>query len=301
MFSIITCSIKPEEAERLRKNIEATIGVPYEFIPFDNRGTGKGICQVYNECASIAKYENLCFVHEDIEFASENWGATLAEKLSEKDCGVIGFAGGRMKAKAPTGWASSYGIRTNYIRIHKGRERLRVNNPQKEEFSEVIALDGLCLFCTKERWESIKFDDQLLKGFHCYDIDFSIANRVAGFKNYVCQTVRIKHFSNGKYDIKWWDESIKLHKKWRHHLPIYIKPVSNIRKSYHEYWCHVDITQTLGKRSIFHGRPHKYILGYIITHPFKGHSYKLAGRYIKYLWTKKRSKAKSKSSQKAHH
>ena len=47
--SIIVCSIRPDEAERLRRNIEATIGVPFEFIAYDNRGTGKGICQVYNQ------------------------------------------------------------------------------------------------------------------------------------------------------------------------------------------------------------------------------------------------------------
>ena len=43
MISIITCSIKPHEAESLRKNIENTIGVPFEFIAYDNRGTGKGL------------------------------------------------------------------------------------------------------------------------------------------------------------------------------------------------------------------------------------------------------------------
>ena len=116
MFSIIVCSIRPDEAERLRKNIEATIGVPFEFIAYDNRGTGKGICQVYNECAENARYDNLCFVHEDVEFATENWGKLIAEKLSEKDCGVIGFAGSTIKSKAYSGWSSSSRstMRTNY-------------------------------------------------------------------------------------------------------------------------------------------------------------------------------------------
>lgn len=291
MFSIITCSIRPEEAERLRKNIEATIGVPYEFIAYDNRNTGKGICQVYNECASMARYENLCFVHEDVEFATENWGNIIASKLNEPDCGVIGFAGGRMKAKAPTGWGtSSYGIRTNYIHLYKGKERLRVVNPQHEEYSEVISIDGLCIFCSRQRWENIKFDEQTLKGFHCYDIDFSIACKVAGYRNYVCQIVSIKHFSNGSYDQTWWNESVKMHKKWSKYLPLYVKPVSKIRKRYNEYWSNVDVMHSLGKRGIFVGRQHRYVLGYILTHPFNGRSYKLAIRYVKYLLAKKRSR-----------
>ena len=82
MFSIIVCSIRPNEAERLRKNIEETIGVPFEFLAYDNRGTGKGICQVYNECAEKAQYPYLCFVHEDIEFTTNKWGEKIAEKLA---------------------------------------------------------------------------------------------------------------------------------------------------------------------------------------------------------------------------
>ena len=57
MFTIIVCSIRPEEAEKLRKNIEATIGMPFEFLAYDNRGTGKGICQVYNELAEKAQFD----------------------------------------------------------------------------------------------------------------------------------------------------------------------------------------------------------------------------------------------------
>ena len=44
MFTIIVCSIHPADAERLRANIEKTIGVPFEFLVYDNRETGKGIC-----------------------------------------------------------------------------------------------------------------------------------------------------------------------------------------------------------------------------------------------------------------
>ena len=215
MFTIIVCSIHPADAERLRANIEKTIGVPFEFLVYDNRETGKGICQVYNECAEKAQYDYLCFAHEDIEFMTEGWGRKLAVKLQEEDCGVIGFAGNAMKSKFPAGWCSTphYGTRMNMVQGGKTDRSYKVN-PYKEDFSTVVTSDGLCLFTPKCTWNKIRFDEHTLTGFHCYDIDFAIAAHVAGFKNYVCHTVLVKHFSHGNYDIRWWNENIKLHKKW---------------------------------------------------------------------------------------
>jgi len=283
MFTIIVCSIRPAEAEKLRNNIEKTIGVPFEFIAYDNRGTGKGICQVYNECAQNARYDNLCFMHEDVEFVTGNWGRTIAEKLAEKDCGVIGFAGGPSKSKSISGWASSArrSVRTNYIQDDNSKSQMRIKNPYNHEFSEVIAMDGLCLFCSRKTWSALRFDDILLKGFHCYDIDFTIASHVAGLHNYVCHTVMVRHFSRGSYDMKWLTESEKLHKKWEDHLPLYLTPVSDTRSRYHEYWNQVDITHTLGKKGIFIEKPMKYIAGYFVTHPLNGRSYRLLGKYIR--------------------
>lgn len=57
MYSIICCSVKPEAAEALRRNVAETIGVPFEFIVFDNREKGYGLCRVYNLCAARARYD----------------------------------------------------------------------------------------------------------------------------------------------------------------------------------------------------------------------------------------------------
>ena len=43
MYSIICCSVNPEEAAALERNIADTIGMPFEFIPFDNREKGYGL------------------------------------------------------------------------------------------------------------------------------------------------------------------------------------------------------------------------------------------------------------------
>ena len=151
MFSIIVCSIRPAEAEALRQNIAATIGdVPFEFIAYDNRGTGKGIAEVYNECASRAKYDLLCFAHEDIEFRSEGWGRDIASKLEEQGTGVIGFAGSTYKSAYPTGWLCTrrWGVRMNYV---QGRGESEELFEQAYNFIKGLDISQLHVFSYSER------------------------------------------------------------------------------------------------------------------------------------------------------
>ena len=289
MFSIIVCSIRPEEAEALRKNVEATIGVPFEFIAFDNRNTGKGICQVYNECAEKAMYENLCFVHEDIEFLTPDWGKIIAGKLAEPDCGVIGFAGSAMKSKAPSGWLSTgrYGTRAHYIQGEDGREFMCDSNPYNQDFAEVVTLDGLCLFMAKDKWKKTGFDDKMLTGFHCYDIDLSLASHTAGLRNWVCNIVLLKHFSPGNYGEQWMKENQKLHNKWKDHLPLYVRQKPKRYQKYLEWRTKLEWTYHMGVKGLFNDSPSKYVLQYVALHPTNGRSFKLLSKYIRHKRSKK--------------
>ena len=101
-FTLICCSVDPAAAEALRRNVAATIGEPFEFDVWDNRGRNVGLCDVYDRCAERSGGEYLCFVHEDVRFLTEGWGARLAAKLCEPDCGVIGFAGSVLKLRRTT-------------------------------------------------------------------------------------------------------------------------------------------------------------------------------------------------------
>ena len=105
MFSVIICSISPERLAQTSKNIQETIGLPCEIIGMDNRERKWPIARVYNEGARRARYPYLFFVHEDVKFHSQDWGQVIAGKLAEPDCGVVGFAGSKVKLKAYGGWS----------------------------------------------------------------------------------------------------------------------------------------------------------------------------------------------------
>ena len=234
MFSFVVCSIHPQRAEALRRNLEATVGVPFELIVKDNRGTGKGICRVYNEAAAEARFDLIGFLHEDIAFRTPNWGPVIAAQLRKPTCGAIGFAGSSVKSRAISGWAVRPGIRENYAqpdRKHPGVERLFRTATETRDFAPAVCLDGLCLFVRREVWSEVRFDEETFRGFHSYDLDFTtaVARR---YRNYVCMNVGIVHFSAGAYTRSWVRDSLRYHDKWRDSLPMFAdKPLSPAKRS----------------------------------------------------------------------
>lgn len=224
MFSFVVCSIHPQRAEALRRNIESTVGVPFELIVKDNRDTGKGICRVYNEAAAEARFDLLCFLHEDVAFRTPNWGSAIAEQLRKPDCGVIGFAGSAVKSRALSGWSVDPGIRENYTQPDpkRGPEAVRRfrTNPDGADYAPAVCLDGLCLFTRREVWAEIRFDEEHFRGFHAYDLDFTTAVS-RRYRNRVCMTVEIEHFSAGAYDRSWVREMLNYHEKWHDILPLF--------------------------------------------------------------------------------
>src|SRR4051812_3797632 len=104
MVSIIVSSYKQDYFKQFEKNVDKTIGVPYEIIKIENPGL-MGICKAYNIGAAKAHYPYLCFVHEDVIFQTQDWPKPLLEKFkTDISTGLIGIAGGKYKSISPFGW-----------------------------------------------------------------------------------------------------------------------------------------------------------------------------------------------------
>lgn len=154
MLSIIICSVSPERLEQVTRNIHDTIGVDYEIIAIDNREKQWSIARAYNEGASRAHYPFLFFVHEDVKFHSVGWGKCIEKKLKEPDCGVIGFAGSKVKLKCYSGWGDVYKWDVIFYYQSVGTEtQFRVASVTMEHpFKEVLVLDGFAMFVRKDVW-----------------------------------------------------------------------------------------------------------------------------------------------------
>lgn len=223
MLSIIVCSVSPDYLKALEQNINETIGVEYEIIAIDNRERKWPIAKVYNYAAQQAKYPYLFFVHEDVLFHTKEWGEVIEQKLVEPDCGVIGFVGSKVKIDCCSGWPQKLEwIYANYCQRDGAITRVElIGALLNKPFEEVVTLDGFALFVRKDVWGQNKFDEGLLTGFHCYDVDFSL-QIARNYRNYVCYSqILVEHFSVGSFNALWYMDTVKLYsQKWCTFLPI---------------------------------------------------------------------------------
>ncbi|WP_109673988.1 glycosyltransferase [Dyadobacter jejuensis] len=234
MISIVICSVNPAHLEEVRANIHATIGVPYEVLAYDNRNTGKGICEVYNQGAQESRFPIICFMHEDVQMRTPDWGKTVLGIFdAQPQAGIVGVAGGGYKSLAPSGWNCEQfqSDEKSFQHILQGykydnRPELYVNhNPRNEPLSEVVCVDGVWLCTRKELAIAKPFDQQLLKGFHGYDIDFCLSH-FGSHKIYVTYDILMVHYSEGNFNKEWLDTILKLHQKWSQSLPLSICSLS---------------------------------------------------------------------------
>jgi hypothetical protein len=227
MISIIISSHQTPLLDALRVNIEQTIGCDFEIIPIINPGRFS-IARAYNTGASKAQYEILCFVHEDVKFRDTGWGNSLVghfENLSNP--GVLGVAGSIYKSFTLSSWSHQKvgdiePNRCNFLQ-HPGFDNLepyhQLVNPYNETASKVVCLDGLFLSMKKNVWGEINFDETTVLGFHAYDLDISLSVS-RKFQNYVVYDILLEHFSVGRNDISWLEQTTNVHLKHLDLLPV---------------------------------------------------------------------------------
>ena len=208
MLSIIISSYQPEFYLALEKNIAESIGIPYEIIKIDNPGI-MGICEAYNRGAEKAQYDFLLFLHEDVLFETQDWGRILMNLLNTENIGCIGIAGADYIPEVPIGWW----MIKNHCYSHITHANLINQKVHKFTFSsnsglkKVNLIDGVFIACPKKNWLTIKFDERL-KGYHAYDISFSLHTNVY-FENYITNLISMKHFSQGKPSKEWLESLIQ--------------------------------------------------------------------------------------------
>jgi len=287
MISVIICSRNQELLEKLKFNIKETIGVEYEIIAYDNSAASEGICKVYNLCSTKAKFEFLCYVHEDVHFITTDWGTELVSNYAE-DTGVIGLAGGTFRSSFPSSWgdAGSEHSRANVYQTEV--ENHTCINPLNERYSQVVVLDGVFLFASKKVWHDHPFDEITFNRFHFYDQDFSI-NVSNKYKNYVCHTIGVVHYSYGSQDLEWVECAEKFCRKWEGTLPKSIGKITTVEKKMAEqrtlyfFIKNVLIIGQISKQKAF-----GWLLVFFVRYPTSGKFFTLLSKYFLYHMLKKK-------------
>lgn len=227
MISIVISSADTLQLQRVIKNIDETIGVPYEIISFDNRGGKDGLCKLYNVATDRAKYQMMCFMHEDVEIVTNGWGSKVLDSFRvNPKLGLLGIAGNNFKSSVTGRCEALYGssfvnIIQHYKYSDRPTEHLRIPEGVEEGIRPVVCVDGVW-FCTpKLVAEKYRFDENLA-GFHGYDLDFSLSVH-QHFEAGVDYEILIHHFSEGNFSRAWLDAMLYIHEKRKHSLPAFIE------------------------------------------------------------------------------
>ncbi|MDN3588076.1 glycosyltransferase [Pedobacter aquatilis] len=157
MISIIISSANAEDLSAVKLSIQRTIGVPFELLVIENSGGRLGICEAYNQAAARARFELLCFMHEDILFMTQDWGRVVLQHFSDTRVSLLGVAGSTYKSLSPSMWVAEgilgETVRINIIQHFKYRKIPPMNlvvNPGAEAISRVASIDGLWMRMPKK-------------------------------------------------------------------------------------------------------------------------------------------------------
>lgn len=224
MISLIVCTKNKESITKLALNIEDTIGVAYELIIIEDSDGSKGICKAYNEGAAAARFDVLCFMHDDIEYETQNWGPVLCRLLADRSIGLLGIAGGIVKTKIPSDWKGRFeGEEIHMVQHYRFRDEeplLCRENYSGQALADVVSLDGTWLCSRKDVLNKVHFDEITFSGFHGYDMDFSL-QVLEHYRVCVTFEILIHHFSEGHYSHQWIESALKICDKWDDKLPVF--------------------------------------------------------------------------------
>lgn len=215
-ISFIIIKYKSDFFENLERNLALHCNCPYEIVEVDNtKGAFSSIAAAYNTNFSRAKYDLVCFLHEDVLFKSD-WGLNAVNLMRDNpDIGLLGLVGAKFKSLLVTSYTNKIEAR-RYIRGRLANYGTIDNQP----YEEVVCVDGVFLLTRKSILTEIRFDEEIIQGFHGYDMDFSLQIFNAGYKVAITHGINLIHFSSGNRDMVWLKTNHRISRKWRRVLPL---------------------------------------------------------------------------------
>ena len=231
LISLIICARTKAISPALQANIDATIGVGYELVVIDNSANRYSIFEAYNIGVSKSTFPYLCFMHDDIEYHTQNWGQKTLGYFEDEKTGAIGMAGSPYAPAMPGSWWGNGLVNEYILPVSDSNAGPRIKTTGTAgRFSEVVTLDGIWMCIRKSIFSKIAFDEKNYRGFHFYDVDIAIQINRLGYKLYCAFDVLISHYSVGNMNQNWIDNALVFNTKWRGDLPISCIPLTYAQK-----------------------------------------------------------------------
>ena len=221
-IGVVICSKKTnDEIKPFIDHVKDTCGCN-SHVYFIHNPEGVSLSMIYADMVTSKDVSEkiLVFIHDDIEFLRNGWGAEVLRLFNEnKDYGIIGVAGSAQFDENGAWW--NYEKKFGQV-MHRseGKSWLTVFSPLLEkDLQEVVVIDGL--FMAVHRGRIGDNFNRELAGFDMYDIYFCLSNFFNGrCKIGVTTNIRIAHNSIGRLKDTWYKNREIVNEKYGDRFPI---------------------------------------------------------------------------------
>ena len=225
MITIVYSTHKDSEYNnKFRQHLLQTVGFKdVQILEYVNNNQFS-LSEVYNKGISESIYDIVVCCHNDIKL-EKGWGKKLLKDFKENDdYGIIGKAGSCYFPESGVYWEKMGQTMVGQVYHHPEGSKKWVNNYSAKlpHLIPVVTIDGLFISFDKTKLKH-KFDETIGK-FHFYDHSFCLPNYLEGVKIGVTSSFEITHQSVGQPNQEFFDSKIKFLEKWKHKLPLDLKP-----------------------------------------------------------------------------
>lgn len=209
---------------KFRQHLLQSVGLKnVQILEYQNNNE-YSLSQVYNKGINESEFDVVVCCHNDIKLEN-GWGKKLLKDFNNNsDYGIIGKAGSCYFPESGVYWEHMKQTMVGQVYHHPdGQNKWLSKYSSKLPFLiPVVTIDGLFISFDKTKI-NYRFDETIGR-FHFYDHLFCIPNYLEGIKIGVTSSFEITHQSVGQPNQEFWESRDKFVEKWKHILPLDLKP-----------------------------------------------------------------------------
>jgi hypothetical protein len=215
-ISLVICSIDERKFAAVTSNYRALLAdTAHEIIGIHD---ARSLTEGYNRGVRQARGGLVIFSHDDVEIGSADFPGALRRAAEALDVfGVIGTSKLVWAFWPAAGHPHLHGWIAHPAVDGNGCE-VAVYGVDGPVTTGLQALDGMFFAAKREVIERVPFDETTFDGFHCYDIDFTFAAHLAGFRVGTTAEIALVHASGGDFGPEFERYARKLDAKYAERL-----------------------------------------------------------------------------------
>lgn len=209
-ISLISVYNKQSLVDEMKKSALTQKNVEVDLVLIDNSTNQfSSAAKALNHGTTKSTGDVLVFLHQDIEFLSDECLEYVYDFAVSNPEAVFGVAGVPMQSSSEKSMLSNF---------HAGPHKVECATITKPE--KAFTLDECLIACNKKAFEKLSFDEVICDGWHLYGADLCL--QAQAFQNMTVYAIPLNvwHKSNGNADKSYYKCQNKLGKKYKKYFKV---------------------------------------------------------------------------------